>query len=127
MIIMVYLYGHIPIMESSRTLITNYLSHINKKKECDVYNLYEKERDKFYPIYEEYDNTFILEDVLNGINVVGDLKDAGIDYIILNSLLCDSSIDKVIDEYIEALNGKKFDYKDVYTGFLFKESIFRVK
>ena len=42
-------------------------------------------------------------------------------------MLCDSSIDKVIDEYIEALNGKKFDYKDVYTGFLFKESIFRVK
>lgn len=124
--IFVYLYGYIPIFESSRTLITNYLKHINKASSSDKYYMYEKQRDRYYPIYEEYGNTFITEDVLNGINVVNELKD--IDYIILNSLMHkEEDFNKVVDEYIEALNGKFFDKKDVFTGFLFKESIFKVK
>ena len=28
---------------------------------------YEKERNKYYPIYEEYKNTFITEDIINEI------------------------------------------------------------
>lgn len=124
--IFVYLYGYVPIFESSRTLITNYLKHINKASSSDKYYMYEKQRDRYYPIYEEYGNTFITEDVLNGINVVNELKD--IDYIILNSLMHkEEDFNKVVDEYIEALNGKVFDKKDVFTGFLFKESIFKVK
>lgn len=124
--IFVYLYGYIPIFESSRTLITNYLKHINKKCNSNKYYMYEKMKDKYYPMYEEYGNTFITEDVLNGINVVNDLKD--IDYIILNSLMHEEKVfNSVVDEYIEAVNGKVFDKKDVFTGFLFKESIFKVK
>lgn len=124
--IFVYLYGYIPIFESSRTLITNYLKHINKECNSNKYYMYEKISNRYYPIYEEYGNTFITEDVLNGINVVNELKD--IDYIILNSLMHkEEDFNKVVDEYIEALNGKIFDKKDVFTGFLFKESIFKVK
>ena len=124
--IFVYLYGYIPIFESSRTLITNYLKHINKECNSNKYFMYEKERDRYYPIYEEYGNTFITEDILNGINVVNKLKD--IDYIILNSLMHEEdTFNKVVDEYIEALDGKIFNKKDVFTGFLFKESIFKVK
>lgn len=128
MTIMVYLYGYIPIFESSRTLISNYLKHVNKEKNSKIYYTYEKERDKYYPIYEEYDNTFITEEVLNGINVVNTLKENNIDYIILNSLMhSELDFNSVVDEYIEALNGKVFNKKDVFTGFLFKESIFKVK
>lgn len=124
--IFVYLYGYIPIFESSRTLITNYLKHINKECNSNKYYMYEKISNRYYPIYEEYGNTFITEDVLNGINVVNELKD--IDYIILNSLMHkEEDFNKVVDEYIETLNGKIFDKKDVFTGFLFKESIFKVK
>ena len=51
-----------------------------------------------------------------------------IDYIILNSLMHkENDFNIVVDEYIEALNGKYFNKKDVFTGFLFKESIFKVK
>lgn len=126
--IFVYLYGFIPIFESSRTLITNYLKHVNKESDSKVYYAYEKERDKYYPIYEEYGNTFITEEVLNGINVVNTLNENNIDYIVLNSLMHDEeSFNKVLDEYIDAVNGKVFDKKDVFTGFLFKESIFKVK
>ena len=124
--IFVYLYGYIPIFESSRTLITNYLKHVNKKSDSNRFYIHEKQSDRYYPIYEEYDNTFITEDVLNGINVVNDLKD--IDYIILNSLMHkEEDFNIIVDEYIDALNGKKINKKDVFTGFLFKESIFKVK
>lgn len=126
--IFVYLYGYIPIFESSRTLISNYLKHINKNSTSKVFYAYEKERNKYYPIYEEYGNTFITEEVLNGINVVSELKNNNIDYIILNSLMHEQGeFNNVVDEYIEALNGKVFDKKNIFTGFLFKESIFRVK
>ena len=126
--IFVYLYGCIPIFESSRTLITNYLKHINKSNDSNIFYAYEKERDKYYPIYEEYGNTFITEDVLNGINVVTELNKNNIDYIILNSLMHkEEEFNIVVDEYIEAVNGKEFNKKDVFTGFLFKESIFKVK
>lgn len=126
--IFVYLYGYIPIFESSRTLITNYLKHINKGNNSKIFYAYEKERNKYYPIYEEYGNTFITEEVLNGINVVKELKDNNIDYIVLNSLMHkEEDFNLVVDEYIEALNGKEFNKKDVFTGFLYKESIFKVK
>ena len=124
--VFVYLYGYVPIFESSRTLVTNYLKHIGSNNSSNKYYMYEKERNKYYPIYEEYDNTFITEDILNGINVVSDLKD--IDYIVLNSLMHEEDyFNNVVDEYIEAINGKIFNKKDVFTGFLFKESIFKVK
>ena len=124
--IFVYLYGYIPIFESSRTLITNYLKHVDKECNSNKYYMYEKICNRYYPIYEEYGNTFITEDILNGINVVNELKD--IDYIILNSLMHkEKEFNNVVDEYIEELNGKVFDKKDVFTGFLFKESIFKVK
>ena len=126
--IFVYLYGFIPIFESSITLITNYLKHINKSNDSNIFYAYEKERDKYYPIYEEHGNTFITEDVLNGINVVTELNKNNIDYIILNSLMHkEEEFNIVVDEYIEAVNGKEFNKKDVFTGFLFKESIFKVK
>ena len=126
--IYVYLYGHIPMFESSRTLITNYLKHTDKSSNSKVFYMYEKERNKYYPVYEEYSNTFITEDVLNGINIVSDLLENNIDYIILNSLMHEKEVfNNVLDEYIEAINGKVFNKKDVFTGFLFKESIFKVK
>lgn len=126
--IFVYLYGYIPIFESSRTLITNYLKHINKDNDSKVFYVYEKERNKYYIVYEEYENTFIVEEVLNGINVVNELEENNIDYIVLNSLMHkEDDFEKIVDEYIEAVNGKIFNKKDVFTGFLFKESIFKVK
>ncbi len=126
--IFINLYGHMPITESSRTLITNYLKYIDKDKDKDIYYLYEKERNKHYTIYEEYNNTFILDDILNGINYMKNLIDNNIDYVILNGLLIDiDNFNKIIDEYIDVLNGKVINKDNCYTGYLFKESVFRVK
>mgnify|MGYP000613950359 FL=1 len=87
-----------------------------------------KERDKYFKIYEERDCTFITEDVLNLINVFHELKNNKVDYIILNGLMRnDVDFNNIIDEYLEAQGGYVFDKKDLFTGFLFKESIYRVK
>lgn len=124
MIIMVYLYGYVPIFESKRELITSYMKHINKDKTDNIYYMYEKERRKYYPIYEEENNTFITEDILNGISVLNELEKNNIDYIILNSLMHNKeNFNKIVDEYIN----RKILKKDVFTGFLYKESIFKVK
>lgn len=124
MIIMVYLYGYVPIFESKRELITSYMKHINKDKTDNIYYMYEKERRKYYPIYEEENNTFITEDILNGISVLNELEKNNIDYIILNSLMHNKEkFNKIVDEYIN----RKILKKDVFTGFLYKESIFKVK
>lgn len=127
MLIFINLYGHSPIFESSRTLISNFLEYVKKEKEDKLYYIYEKERDKYFPIYEEYGNTFILDDIVNGINEVPKVIENNIDYIVLNGLYDDvTSFNKIIDEYIDAINGKDIKKDNVYTGFLFKESIFKV-
>ena len=86
--------------------------------------MYKKEKRKYYPIYEEENNTFIIEDILNGISVLNELEKNNIDYIILNSLMHNKEkFNKIEDEYIN----RKILKKDVFTGFLYKESIFKVK
>ncbi len=113
--------------ESSRELLTNYFLHINKIKQDDLYYLYEKERDKYYPIYEKNDNTYILEDIIDGIEEIEVLKKNGIDYIILNGLLHDSNnFLKIVNSYIEALNGN-ITRESNSKGFLYKETIYKVK
>ena len=53
------------------------------------------------------------------------LNDNNIDYVILNSLLIEENkFNEIVDEYIK--NDNKAD-KNTYTGFLYKESIFKVK
>ncbi|HOO68052.1 MAG TPA: U32 family peptidase [Bacilli bacterium] len=123
MIIMVYLYGYIPMFESSRTLLTNYFKYIKRFKLNKLYYLYEKVTNKYYKIYEEYNNTYILGDILNGINYLDKIKSNNIDYIVLNGVFIkEKEFNRVLNDYI---NNKKDD--NVYTGFLNKESIFKVK
>lgn len=128
--IMVYLYGRMPMFYSSRTLITNYFKYINMNKIDDLYYLYEQERNKYYPIYEHNNETFILDDIINGIKEVRVLKENYIDYIVINGLLHDEeTFDFIVDSYIKALNGENTYslFGTVNTGFLYKETIYKVK
>lgn len=128
MIIMVNIYGHIPMFESSRELITNYNIHNRNNKKYNLNYIYEKERNKFFPIYEENHNTFICEDILNGINYVTEIKENNIDYIIINGLLHnDKDFNKIVDKYINTTHNNIIEKENNFTGFLFKESIYKVK
>lgn len=128
MLIMINLYGYMPMFESSRTLITNYLKYIKKSKKNDIYYLNDKSSDKYYIVYEEYNNTFILNEILNGINQFKEVIDNNIDYVVLNGVFNDlKEFNTVIDEYILVKNGENINRKNTNTGFLFKESVFKVK
>jgi len=120
--IFVYLYGYLPMFESSRELLTNFFKYINRDKADNLYYLYEKERDKYYPIYEKYNNTYILEDLIDGIEELDVIKKSNIDYIILNGLLHDN--DTFIDVVKKYINGVGKSNKK---GFLYKETIYKVK
>ncbi len=131
--LMVYLYGYLPMFESSRELITNYFKYINKNKE-ENYSLYEPVRNKHYKIYEKNNETFILEDIINGIKEVKEIKENNIDYIIINGLMHEKEeFDIVINCYINALKNNA-DIEELAnklnnnnTGFLYKKTVYKVK
>lgn len=120
--IFIYLYGYLPMFESSRELLTNYFKYINKDKKDNLYYLYEKERDKYYSIYEKYNNTYVLEDLIDGIEELDTIKSNNIDYVILNGLLHDNdSFINIVKKYISGSG------KSINKGFLYKETIYKVK
>ena len=128
MFVFVNIYGYIPIFESSRILLTNYFNFINKDKTDDFYYIKERVCNKFNIIYEEYDNTFILDDKLNGINSFNMIINNKIDYIVLNSLFIDiDEFNSDLNDYLKVRKGTSVNKEDTYTGFLHKESIFKVK
>lgn len=129
----VYMYGYIPIFYSSRQLIDNYFKHINKNVEDNYYFISEKNKEKKYLILEKNKETFIFDDVINGIKEVKELVDNNIDYIVLNGLLQDEdSFNDVVDIYIKAINGESIDnlydnMKHKNKGFLYTETIYKVR
>lgn len=129
----VYIYGHVPMFYSSRKLLTNYFNYIEKTSEKDCYYISEKNKDNKYLIHEKDDETIIYSDVINGLMEVKDLVNNNIDYLVLNGLNHDENeFNDVIDAYIKAINLEEVgniynNMKHKNKGFLFKESIYRVK
>lgn len=128
-----YLYGYLPMFESSRKLITNFLKYNNLHKKNEIYYLYEEQRKQYYLIYEKNNETYILENIINGIRELNDLVKNNIDYIVLNGLFIkEKDFNLVIDSYIKVLNGENVE--EIYnkmnnnnTGFLYKETVYKVK
>jgi putative protease len=136
-------YGYLPMSQSSRSLISNYFTYVNKSLKNSFFHMYEKERKVLYPIYEDENGTYILSShILNLIDELPILVAQDIDYIILDSLAIEQeNFVKVCQCYKEALLNldnkellKKLN-KDVeqYSnykndkGFLYKKTIYRVK
>ena len=128
---MITLFGYLPMFVSRRHLIKNYLETFNLKDDSKI-NYIEKEG-KIYQIIDTEDGTIAYSSrVLNGINEV--LK-VNVDYIILNSLSINNEIFKEIvmmyktvnkdniNEYNDKINSKL----ETDLGFLYKETIYKVK
>jgi len=126
--IFTYMYGYLPIFESSRELLTNYFKHIKKIKKDNKYYLYEEMSKKYYLIYENNKETYILDDILDGIEEIKTLKKNKINYIVLNGLFHKENIfNKVVNNYIKVLKNKKTIKSNHSKGFLYKETIYKVK
>ncbi|MDD3304523.1 MAG: U32 family peptidase [Bacilli bacterium] len=142
MSLMMYGYGYLPMFVSSRPLISSYFKHIGGTKEDKVYHMYEEARKMSYPTYEDSKGTVILSaEIINTINELPIINKT-IDYLILSSLNIPSDkFLKVYNNYIEAINNLE-DKEKLNTisksvannspaktdkGFLYKETIYRVK
>ena len=119
--IFMYVYGYIPMSNSKRFLVTNYLKHINKDVKDKYY--YIKERDNYYMIIEDDDGTTVYsKDKLNLINEMDKIKN--IDYYVINGFNIN---DEEIIDMIDKFNNNYKDDTDNYTGFLNVNTIYKVK
>ncbi len=116
------LYGHLNMATSSRKLLTNYFSYINKSKEKDTYTIKDKIKDKEYIITEGFNSDFYTKDILNGIKYYNELKNI-IDFIYLDDYMIDTN------EFLNVLDSFKNNTVtgDEYTGFLDKKTVYKVE
>lgn len=115
------LYGHLNMATSSRKLLTNYFTYINKSKEKDTYTIKDKVKDKDYIITEGFNTDFYTKDILNGIKYYNELKDI-IDFIYLDDYMIDTK------EFLNVIDSfKNNTVTDGYTGFLDKKTVYKVE
>ncbi len=131
-LLMVNLFGYLPMFVSKRHIVKNYLEYFNLKDNSKV-NYIEKEG-KTYPIIDNSVGTQTFSnDILNGIKASIELD---LEYIILNSFNIEESkfisvlkmfksVDKSnVDEYYNNINNM---FDNVSDGFLNTKTIYRVK
>ena len=128
-ILMMNIFGYVPIFTSKRNLVSNYLETFDKEKVSKIYYMY-KEGIK-YPIIEEGKGTTAFSGhILNGIKEYYDLD---LDYYVINSFMIDTG--KVLD-IISQLDKDNLEkcYLELNKligntddGFLHKETIYKVK
>ena len=118
--LMLICYGYLPIFYSRRYLISSYLDYVKLDKRGN--NYYIKNRDDKYPIVEEEYGTTIYS--AKPINLIDELDNLKIDYVVLNSTLIDD------DEFFRVLNNylsNKKDDEDKYKGFINRKTVYRVE
>lgn len=133
--LMVQLFGYMPIFNSRRNLVENYLKTFKIKDTASEY-LIEKEG-KSYNIVDENNGTTVYSaNILNGIGEYLNLKNNNISYIVLNSYGIDESKFLEVVELFNSVDNnninnytKKIDemFNNVDRGFLYTETVYKVK
>ena len=121
---------------SKRKLITNYYKDLNKKPKS-VLDVVEKVTDSVYELTEDANGTsFFLKDLVNGTNVIKDLFNAGLQYIIMRGYGLEEELFKEIlidtKKYIsnsceDSSYVEKYQKLGNNTNFFFKKTIYQVK
>ena len=117
------IFGYIPIFTSKRHEVKNYLDHFNIKDDSKI-NYIEKE-DKIYPIGDNLEGTTVYSNnILNGYK---EYKELDVDYVTLNSFNIDN---KEFIKILRTFKEKKEQdliLENTDKGFLYKETIYKVK
>lgn len=117
--LMLICYGYLPIFYSRRYLISNYLKYIDKSKDSNLY--YIKNKSDKYPIVEENYGTTIY--TKEPINLINDINDINVNYIILNANLTSrEEFISILEQYINGVS----DNVDHYRGFIDKKTVYKV-
>lgn len=126
--LMVQVFGYLPIFVSERKLINNYLTYFNIEDKSSKY--YMKKEGKKYRILEDKNTTQVYTDyILNGIDEIKKLEENNIDYIVYNSFDIDDEVFDYIIKRKENISSEDVDklINNTDKGFLYKETIYRVK
>ena len=118
--LMLICYGYLPIFCSRRYLISSYLNYIKHDKNTN--NYYIKNKEDKYPIIEEETGTTIYTKM--PINLINEIDNLNIDYIILNATLINN------EEFLNVLNDylqNKKDNQEHYKGFINKKTVYKVE
>lgn len=129
--LMVTLFGYLPMFVSRRHLVKNYLDTFELKDDSKI-NILEKEGNK-YQIIDSKDGTVAYSShILNGITEVLNTK---VDYMVLNSFsIDDDKFKEVVYMFKTVSTNNVIEYKEkidsmfkTNLGFLYKETIYKVK
>ncbi len=129
--LIVQLFGYVPMMNSRRHAVKNYLNEFNIDDDSKI-NYIEKEN-KTYPIIDDENGTVVYTNkILNGIK---DVLDIDVEYILLNSFMInEKDFNKVLKMFKTVTKENKEEYYNMInnmfnadTLFLHKETIYKVK
>lgn len=128
--LMVQIFGYQPMFTSYRHLVKNYLKTFDIKDNSKEY-IIEKEGNSYSIVDDELGTTVYSRNILNGIEEYLELD---VEYVILNSYNIDK-FEEVIDLFNNVNESNKSEHynkiKDMYgnvdKGFLYKETVYRVK
>lgn len=128
-------FGYLPMFASFRHLVNNYLDYFDIDKTSNNYFM-EKEG-KTYQVIDEDNGTIVYSNnIINGLAETVKLKEAGLDYILLNSFaINDDKFLKVLKLFneVDSNNNERLDnqifemFDNADKGFLYKETVYKVK
>ncbi len=130
--LMIELFGYVSIFTSYRHLVNNYLKTFNLEEKSEYY--IEKEGKSYSIIDDRNGTTVYSSNILNGLYESVELNN--LDYIILNSYNIDEDCFEIVVELFNNANDKnKVEYKKIIenmfkntdSGFLYKETVYKVK
>jgi len=135
MSLLVPIFGYLPMMVSRRHLVNNYLEYCNIKDDSVI--RYMQAGDNCYPIIDDDNGTYAYSaHILNGIEAYLQLQAINFDYVTLNEFnIKEDAFIKVVKMFKEANpdNVQKIAarikrmFKNIDSGFLYKETIYKVK
>lgn len=125
--LIVPIFGYLPMFVSKRHLVNNYLEYFSLKDDSRIRYL-EKES-KRYPILDTDLTSVYSANILSSVNAYKELENNNIDYVTFNSFnIEESKFEKALKIYKGESEEKLEDlFSNLDTGFLYKETYYRVK
>lgn len=132
----VNIFGYLPMFDSKRHLVKNYLECFGLKENGNLYYL-EKEGNK-YPIVDDHNGTTVYSaHILNAIKEVLELEQIGIEYAVLNSFLIEENTFNQVTNLLQNLTEENKEEtektvnelckQNVDKGFLYTETVYKIK
>ncbi len=116
------IFGYLPMFNSKRHIVNNYLDTFNLENNNKIHYMYKE--NNYYPIVDDnIGTTAYSSKILNGIEEIKVLEENNVSYVTYNSF------NIPCDKFKKVLEGENPDelFENTDKGFLYKETIYRVK